>query len=209
MQSVSLNNIGFLQSTVPDNIFNILVSGAEIAKKDNCIAKNTLAGNIEESYNINLNDSDLFDVQNYLINICSRYERQSELMRFERSVLFDSYELRLDRLWTNYQKKYEFNPLHDHTGVYSFVVWVKIPYNFRQEYKQNLCKNSNTKCAGAFAFYYTNVLGEMEEHLIELDQTYEKQIIVFPSKLNHMVYPFYTSDDYRISISGNLFLHVV
>ena len=28
----------------------------------------------------------------------------------------------------------------------------------------------------------------------------------FPAKLNHTVNPFYTSDEYRISISGNVFL---
>ena len=28
---------------------------------------------------------------------------------------------------------------------------------------------------------------------------------MFPSYLNHMVYPFYTSDEYRISMSGNIF----
>jgi len=27
---------------------------------------------------------------------------------------------------------------------------------------------------------------------------------MFPSLLAHCVYPFYTSDDYRISISGNI-----
>lgn len=209
MQSVLLNNIGFLQSTVPDDIFDILVRSSRIAKEENCLAKNTLAGNLEESYDIHLGDSDLDEVQRYLLNICSRYERQSELMRFQRSVMHNNYALRLEKIWVNYQKKYEYNPIHTHSGIYSFVIWVKIPYNFRQEYKQNSCKNSNTKCAGTFAFYYPNVLGEMEEHKIELDQTYEKQIIVFPAKLNHMVYPFYTSDDYRISISGNIFLHVL
>ena len=34
------------------------------------------------------------------------------------------------------------------------------------------------------------------------------KIIFFPSKLNHCVYPFYTSDDTRISISGNILFEV-
>jgi hypothetical protein len=29
-------------------------------------------------------------------------------------------------------------------------------------------------------------------------------MMLFPSKLKHGVNPFYTSDDYRISISGNI-----
>ena len=30
-----------------------------------------------------------------------------------------------------------------------------------------------------------------------------KPILLFPSEMYHGVYPFYTSDDYRISVSGN------
>ena len=33
----------------------------------------------------------------------------------------------LREMWVNYQKQHEFNPLHYHSGIYSFVVWMKIP----------------------------------------------------------------------------------
>jgi len=29
-------------------------------------------------------------------------------------------------------------------------------------------------------------------------------MIIFPSIIQHGVYPFYTSDEYRISVSGNI-----
>ena len=32
----------------------------------------------------------------------------------------------------------------------------------------------------------------------------ERVMLVFPAALQHAVYPFYTSDDYRISVSGNV-----
>jgi hypothetical protein len=32
---------------------------------------------------------------------------------------------------------------------------------------------------------------------------------MFSAKYNHLVYPFYTSDDYRITISGNFKFKVV
>ena len=28
-------------------------------------------------------------------------------------------------------------------------------------------------------------------------------MIIFPACVNHGVYPFYTSDDYRVSVAGN------
>jgi hypothetical protein len=31
---------------------------------------------------------------------------------------------------------------------------------------------------------------------------------MFPSSLNHEVYPFYTSDDFRITIAGNIMLEI-
>jgi len=40
--------------------------------------------------------------------------------------------------------------------------------------------------------------------LVEVDKSWEGTIIMFPAFLHHMVHPFYTSDEYRISISGNL-----
>ena len=37
-----------------------------------------------------------------------------------------------------------------------------------------------------------------------IKKTYEKKLIVFPARMNHGVMPFYSSDGYRISVSGNL-----
>jgi hypothetical protein len=65
--------------------------------------------------------------------------------------------------------------------------------------------SSNANKAASFEFVYTNVYGQMMSHPIPADESYEGQIILFPAKLNHTVYPFFTSHGHRISISGNLF----
>ena len=44
--------------------------------------------------------------------------------------------------WVNYQYQNEFNPQHDHTGVYSFVIWLKIPTEYDEQNKDNV---SNSK----------------------------------------------------------------
>jgi hypothetical protein len=46
--------------------------------------------------------------------------------------------------------------------------------------------------------------GAVGQHIIEADRSYENKMIIFPSSLQHCVYPFFTSDDYRISLSGNI-----
>jgi len=45
-------------------------------------------------------------------------------------------------------------------------------------------------------------------HKIALSKKEEGEMILFPAKLNHLVYPFYTSSGIRISISGNIIYDV-
>ena len=39
---------------------------------------------------------------------------------------------------------------------------------------------------------------------LDIDKTLEGSLIMFPNYLKHQVYPFQTSDEHRISISGNI-----
>ncbi len=106
--------------------------------------------------------------------------------------------------WVNFQKKHEFNPPHKHTGVISFVIWIQIPYNIQDEKNSEASKKSQQPLAGNFSFHYTNILGEIYHYHIPADKTMENKMLIFPAGLNHSVSPFYTSDDYRISVSGNV-----
>ena len=54
------------------------------------------------------------------------------------------------------------------------------------------------------SFINTNTLGEIITHCVDVDKSFEGKMLMFNSIQSHMVYPFYTSDDYRITISGNL-----
>tara|TARA_B100000427_G_scaffold24812_1_gene18386 strand:+ start:432 stop:656 length:225 start_codon:yes stop_codon:yes gene_type:complete len=67
------------------------------------------------------------------------------------------------------------------------------------------CKNSRTvKLASTFQFVYTQVLGNVVNFPLFVENGWEGRIVMFPSSLLHIVYPFQSSDDYRISIAGNL-----
>jgi hypothetical protein len=118
----------------------------------------------------------------------------------------------LSKLWVNFQKKNEFNPIHTHSGVYSFVIWIKIPYDLKEElnlfpqFEENGKLSENkTSC---FEFLYLNSLGKISQHTLQVDKNYENVCVLFPANMPHQVYPFFTSDEYRISVSGNFSLKV-
>ena len=43
---------------------------------------------------------------------------------------------------------------------------------------------------------------------IDVDKSFEGKMLMFPAKLQHLVYPFYTSDKERITVSGNIKFYV-
>ena len=117
---------------------------------------------------------------------------------------FKACEIELFNLWVNFQKKHEFNPIHIHDGLYSFVIWHKVPYLYEDERERLQHMKQDQIRAGMFAFFYSEPGGKIHQEAIPVDNKWEGKICLFPASLNHCVYPFYTSDEYRISISGNI-----
>ena len=113
----------------------------------------------------------------------------------------------LESFWVNYQKQNEFNPLHDHAGIFSFIIWMKIPTKHEEQNKNPLASGSNSKKISVVEFVYSNILGEHETYGFEMDPVLEGTMLFFPSKLRHCVYPFYNCDEDRISVSGNIKLN--
>lgn len=132
------------------------------------------------------------------------------LEEFEEVSKSTRYQLYLDSLWVNKQKKHEFNPIHFHSGALSFVIWLNIPYELEDETNHfplisgTSPENKDNFYTSKFCFVYTDVLGQIKQFPVPVDKTFEGTILMFPSSLQHTVYPFYTSDDYRISVSGNI-----
>ena len=112
-------------------------------------------------------------------------------------------EYYLSNFWVNFQHQHEFNPVHNHTGIYSFVVWLQIPTTHEEQNKDNV---SNAEVKSTFQFQYLDILGKIRTHTYYQNPEQEGSLIFFPSKLFHSVYPFYNCDDTRVSISGNITL---
>lgn len=184
----------YAECTLPQDILETLKKDIDFNENKKIKYNKELAGNIENEY----------EFIKYNPNFVSFIEKNATDFYIKNNQIKDSKtELELKSLWINKQKKYEFNPLHNHSGLVSFVCWVQIPYKLEDELNLNNCKNSNTSRNSLFEFYYIDYLGNIRTKELMIDKTYEGKCLFFDSKLMHQVYPFYTSDDYRISVSGN------
>lgn len=158
-----------------------------------------LAGHIRHEY-------ELVNCRKYIEDLVFplvvEYNKQTKYLDSV-SILNKPLPISLTNLWVNFQRKYEFNPVHNHAGLMSFVIWKKIPYDINEELKYFSGVKPGQNRTSMFAFVFTDSLGNIQTKEIAVDKTMENVICLFPSKLNHCVYPFYTSDDYRISVSGN------
>ena len=109
-------------------------------------------------------------------------------------------------IWVNFSKRGEYNPLHTHSGLLSFVLWYKMPFIIEDENNLPIVSGGTLNTGACFQFNFLEMdsKGAIGQHTIEADRNYENKMLIFPSNLQHSVYPFFTSDDYRISLSGNI-----
>ena len=111
-------------------------------------------------------------------------------------------ELKLKELWLNSMGKGNYQPIHTHAGLFSFVVYVSIPYTLDEEHKLNngieVAKNKNGCTEFLDPFSNDSVTLPVETKL-------EQHIALFPSWVTHLVYPF-KSDVRRVTVSGNIYL---
>ena len=198
--SFSLPNIPLYDVKLPDNIVNRLWSYVD--KSDLIRCNHNLAGNIAESY-------DLVDEEDYFFNevlkpVSLRYISENSAVNNFQSNHLSSEDICLNKFWVNYQYKTEFNPMHIHTGIISFVIWLKIPTESEEQHNLPIAKNSNTPSASDFSFAYTDIIGNIQSYQIQLSPKDNGLMMIFPASLNHQVYPFYECDKKRVSISGNV-----
>ena len=197
---ISPENLGWISTKLGPECMDYLWKCIDNKKKDYRYA---LAGNISKSYE--LEDKNGWFSRNVLRIFVEQYEK-SFGNRAKSTPTVLAHPFSLHGFWINYQKKHEFNPLHSHTGVYSFVIWMKIPFDYEDQINLPNCKGSNHPLNSGFVFEYLDILGNMKYHSYGLSKGDEGNMLFFPSELHHQVYPFYNCDKTRISISGNILL---
>jgi hypothetical protein len=181
-----------MQIKISDQFKNKLLAGAEDAKSKKLDYNDKLAGIIKEEYQYDKREDYVPEIAQCLGVYDQAYQK------FKQEAYEQKPEYLLSALWVNYMKKHEFNPPHDHSDQLSFVIFLKIPEEIKQEQKNYKGKSGGP---GSLSFVY----GEGSRQAITYQSILpnENDMFIFPAWVKHYVAPFY-SDVTRISVSGNI-----
>lgn len=197
-----LPNTGVVVGTVPDDTFQtIRKMAAEKFDDPNKVSVTPrLVGQIQHGYEFGEVGSLVCPL---VLELCEYYV-QNFGIGIDHQHVHGVSSLQCDIPWINYQYKHEFNPIHQHNGLFSYVLWVEIPYTEQQERAVAPGQDANEFKAGLFTFHYSDLLGSRTSFAPPLD-TLQGTLAVFPSKMSHSVNPFYSTDKPRVTIAGNVY----
>lgn len=186
----------------------ILEEGRKLTKKDDDFSP-SLAGNLKYGRSYHYRKDYLLKVEPYLISKVENFfnglyeqygpnysgvKKLLEVQRERKNRVAG--KLILDSLWINFSKKHDNNPPHTHTGVLSFVLFLKVPQEIFE-----VQADSNNKKAGNLVFQCGEPISELMGNEFPV-KPYENLMFIFPNNLKHHV-PAYWVDAERISVSGN------
>ena len=196
MEPTLLPNFGIHQKIIPQSLYLPLLRECKKAEKKNPKMISGLTGKGVAPHYYITNPTNLRLLKKYLQEMKREYDTAFPGLG-ETGVLSKSLNYKCDSPWINIQRKGQLLPIHTHDGIYSYTIWMQIPYDIKEE-------RADSGCAGVFEFHYSTIFGAPMAYSIPLSKKNEGTIIMFPAKLKHCVYPFYTSSKTRISIAGNL-----
>ena len=151
-----------------------------------------LAGHIKK------NQFDLKDRQWFLNNTNEIFLKYLEVLKLRSLKKTNISKIELTSLWINFMKNGEFNPIHEHSGDISFVIYVALPDEFIKEKHEFKGKFVGP---GTISFLYGKESNSYTSHYNFFPQ--KGIMFIFPAKLKHFV-PSLQSKVIRISVSGNL-----
>ena len=111
------------------------------------------------------------------------------------------------RFWGRLSEDGDYQSIHEHQGVFTFVVWLRIPYNGQ---KVRQIQPGFRPEAGDFCLVYPDTCGSLQKKSWVLSEQAEGKMLFFPSDMNHIVYPHYKSTEtYRVSLAGDIVLNSI
>ena len=199
-------NPGYLSYNLTQDEMGFLWQRIDKANKKHDVINAQLAGNISKSLNMDLYDID--PILKIVLPLCKEYPKQFGVPYRSQVSGPTHTEIMLTEWWVNYQYQNEFNPMHAHNGIYSWVVWMKIPTESEEQNLLPIAANSNSKGKiSNFYFTYTDNLGKIVDHEITMGKSVEGTLVLFPAQLKHSVNQFYNCAEPRISVAGNISMY--
>tara|TARA_B100000427_G_C15508550_1_gene595094 strand:- start:937 stop:1554 length:618 start_codon:yes stop_codon:yes gene_type:complete len=186
----SQSNLNFIAEKIPQDIYYSLLNYTRKRRLDEVWNMNSrLAGALDQQSSLSEWKYECPKLEEYLLDRVNgiwdwvyttcpwEFNKTKDITKF----------IKLHNLWVNYQKKNQYNPIHVHSGVVSFVIFVDIPYG--PEERDN---------------FYSDGAFQLEKEVLPVDSSWNGTLLMFPSTTNHAVYPFRSTDKERTTVSGNI-----
>ena len=165
-------------------------------------ASGQLAGRIKKQTHLDNVISDTVKVQ--ILNHCSTFYEKTAGVKIPLEAIH------LDSIWSNIQEAREYNPIHQHTGNFSFVIYTRndledlsVEELQDNEYDNKIVDYENQKpLAGLIELFYGE--GNWMNWTSFTHVPKRGDILIFPSWLRHTVYAHYETGKIRISVAGNV-----
>jgi len=112
-------------------------------------------------------------------------------------------QIKISDIWKNEMYSGSYNPLHQHSGLLSFIIYLEVPYTIEQQIEiesyldPRKVKNGFTEFIDPFTHY---------TKFFPVSPKMEGTMLLFPAWVKHVVYPFKNCSKPRITIAGNVIL---
>jgi len=185
IESFTLPNYGIVKSKLPNKLYSALLEECLSYKNNDKFISGLTEPGVANHFYVEKNKDNIANFISEMVNVYNqKYPNYSESIK----ILNKSTGAEFQDPWINIQKYNEYIPVHDHDGIFSYNIWMKLP----------------TK--SIFEFNYSTILGTQTIQRFILEKQNEGTVILFPSLLRHTVYPFQKTKNIRISIAGNILL---
>lgn len=195
-------NFGYLTASLPKETLILLSRRIDKIIRDSSQEidySSKLVANIKQSYDISDSKNLL---EPHILELIKEYDRVYPGYTISKDCVSMATPIGIHDIWVNFQKPGEVNPNHCHPGIFSFVIWMHIPYSL-EEQQEGL---PGAPVNGLFEFTYTQVTGTINHIALPSDKNWQGTCCLFPSPMQHCVYPFKSknSNDLRITVAGNV-----
>mgnify|MGYP003118680962 FL=1 len=217
IKMLPLPSVFLMEAEVPDKHVETLNNYLDnlLEDKNRKSAATTLVGQIQHGEQLVLDhmDSKLEEFRYYLQHMAVTYV--TDFFAMTGQQLDGNRDIAIDELWSVHSYAGDYNPLHDHgtqtmMGI-SCTTWTKVPDQIVAQPSTGDLNydlyNSSGDCDGYIAFNYGQSATTDRERLKPTQCVVMKpevgKMYLFPSWLQHMVYPFQGEGERR-TVAANL-----
>ena len=154
-----------------------------------------LAGNVTNEFRLDIEFMKKIKWSEFLAKSCQKWLLEEHNISLNKFHLIASWVIR--------QYKNEYNPWHTHSGNFSAVIYLKILDGMEDHFENE--KRDHYPTSGLIDFKF----GEKQDMRSDTFLYHPKlrRMLMFPSWLNHTVYPFYCEGERRsMSFNAHFFI---